>query len=544
MSRYTQDQIAAAAQEALGRDKKSAKAADLYALYKDYKGSLDQLKTDFAGTPEAAKAKVDGTKFGVTYVDPGTLSAEDKRYFDAYQTGSGKGTKLSMASLNYFKQSGTPELLEAQGKGLVTIRESQGAKSITVSKKGWEAYGDKLFERGLQVNDAVLIDKGAASGLADKRLKTYTKVDEKTASKYDVYVKAPRERQGIGGQIAKAAGLSKGTQNSLDKAVGQAALPVTGLMAAAGQGWALALADEAAAIGGGTRGATAYNKAGTGLLRKVGMSDKAADRNFGYINQVGDVSTAIGAGIADFATWGAASAANQGMEALQREQTGQNVDWVNVGKQMALSVATTGALRGLGAGAKRAAEAGSVRTAAKYQTAQNVLQFGGRDAASTAVMGGNKEDIAIAAGRGLVLSALPKDAFTQSSASFTLSYADAKRKGYDSEQAMIQASAAAAASTANALVARGQYAEQAAAGRPDQRTWSGQLQYLKGQVAGVRTAWSRPAPVNPAVKTAPTSTAMLGPLTPRKPSPYQRYVTARPVSNYVERRGVSNVSGT
>lgn len=445
----SREEIVKAAQEVLGRKGKAASDESLYAMYKDM--DLKEVQRAFAGSAEAQRAGTDTSKYGVEFIDPAKLDDEGKKLVSTYERVYGKGKKVRMSVGDYenWRKNGSAELMEAEAKGDVKVRMSEGRRVLEVSKKAYQTYGTKLFT-GLHKNEAVLVEKGAGSDLesVDKRWRQSPRgVEAKTLEKWEVWTKDPKKHSGVVGSAAKAVGLSKGTANSLDKAVGQTITPAL-TIATGGAGYALS--DEAAAIGGGTRGAAARNKQLSGVVRAVGVGKKDAERLVGYGDVAGDVATAIGAGVADSVTFGAATAANQAMEAAQRSTLGEDMDWEKVGRDIAVSWASYGIGKGLEAGKTVATTAGAARTAAAFNTAQNVWKFGGSQVASSVASGGNTEDHLYAAGRGIVLSALPQDRVTQGIAASSLSYYDAKRRGLDDEQAMIAASAAGASAAVSA----------------------------------------------------------------------------------------------
>lgn len=450
MATFTQEQVAEAARETLKRSGKSAFDKALYEMYKDYGGGdLNRLKAAFAQSAEAQSRGVDAEKYGGSYVDPASLNDVDKERYAAYQRAYGKSARMTADTLRRY-QGMTAALIEAEGKGGARVSRSGKNTAIVVDSDTWNTYGNKLFSN-LHSGDAVYIEKSKKLKATEDDLKAAGREVSKrwklTGStendKYYILQKSAAKKSGLVGSTVKALGGSEGMANSLDKAVGDAALPVAGLMALGGQGWALALADEAAAIGGGTRGAAAYSKVGSNLLRSAGLSKGDAERGFNYANAVGDVAQAIGAGIADSVTFGAASVANQGLEAWQKSATNQDVDWAEVGRDMAISWASYGIGQRLESAKVASGAWKSARAASAAQTVSKVWNLGGRDVAIAAAKGGNSEDLAWAAGRGFVMGSIGPylNKGEAGAASWVLNYADAKRKGLDDENAMFSATA-------------------------------------------------------------------------------------------------------
>lgn len=479
MSRFSKEQVAEAAKAALGRTGDSAASSDLYAMYKDFDGSLDDLKRAFAGSAEAQNRGVKGEDFGVKYVDPTALTDQDKPFYEAWQRGYGKKVRMSTDALDNWRQNGSAELLEAQAKGDVKTRMQDGKRILEVSKAAYKKYGTNLFT-GLHAGEAVLVEKGAGSDLeplTNRWRQSPRGVDQATLDKYEVWVKDAKKHSGVLGGAAKSLGLGNNVANSLDRAAGYAAVAIdlqTGGM----------LGDEAAAIGGGTRGAQTRNSTYVNALHTVGFSKKEAGNIVRYGDVVGDVATAVGAAVVDGMFFGVLSSANQGMEAWQKSQVGDKVEWGNVGRDIAISWAAYGVGSALQSARAAAASAGAARTATALKVAENAWRFGGSQAAVTAAQGGNRKDIAMSAGRGLVLSALPDSRAWQGGANFALTYADSKRRGMSDQDAAFQASSAAAMSAATARGSAPTWSERVAS----MRTGASNLQ--QGWRGSVPDAWT------------------------------------------------------
>ncbi len=444
MSKFTQEQITEAASTALGRDEKGSKDAGLYAMYKDFSGDLNQLKRQFATSKEGQMRKVDASKFGVTYVDPKTLSAEDRKYYDAWQRGiadpKGKKSKIvqqmDASTLSDFKKYGTADLLEAslKNEAQLVFDKKTGKRTFILSKAAWERSGDKLLPY-LHKNEVILVEKGAGAKVAGGQIKKYGgDLDKSVSSKYDVYTKEPKAHSGVLGSVGKAVGLSEGAADSLDRAAGH----ITGAVPLLG--------DETSAILGGTEGA----KGRADMLEGAGI-----DRELlGKIDRVGDTVTQVAAGVGDGMLGGGPifSSVNALAEGLESSTLGYETDWGEIGKGIAINWAAHGIGEGLSAASNAASARGMAGLASGANAANMAWSYGGNSAAVTAARGGNSEDVLMAAGTGLLMGFLPKDAATQGSVSFGLGYYDAKRRGYDDETAWLSASAAAATSAATSLL--------------------------------------------------------------------------------------------
>lgn len=339
--RYTRDEIAQAAQEALGRNARAARDTALYRTYANFDGSLDELKRVFAGSVEAQKRGVDGTQFGVKFAEYDSLNDADKKLADTYRKIHGKNIRITEDELKMWRENGSAELMEAQHKGQVQVRMNEnGKRTLEVSKKAWDLYGNTLLTN-IHTGEALLMDK-AIDYAGEGRIKAYKgKLDEETSKKFNVFTKIPKEHRGIMGSAAKAVGMSRGAQRSLDKAAGQVTAPLA-VAASVVLGPAPSLfMDEVAAIAGGTRGLEAHNK----NLKAIGLSDKDI-RTF---NQVGDVATAAVAAAGDAMLGGAPvfSTVNQLVEGVERESLGVDAKWGKVAANVAIDWLTFGAGKGL-----------------------------------------------------------------------------------------------------------------------------------------------------------------------------------------------------
>lgn len=449
-NKFTEEQVAEAAKEALGRSGKAAFDKNLYESYKDFGGDLSALKRAFAESPEAQTRGIDVTKYGGEYVNFDDLNDKEKEKFSAYQRGYGKDIKVTKWMMDMGRRMNA-ELIEAEAKGGARVTRQGKNMAIVVDADTWNTYGNRLFSNRSS-GDAIYIEKSDKLASSEDDLRASGKEiskrwklvgGTKDDDKYYILQKAQAEKSGLVGSTVKALGGGEGMANSLDKAVGDVALPVAGLMALSGQGWALAFADEAAAIGGGTRGAAAYSKVGSNLLRSAGLSKGDAERGFNYANAVGDVAQTIGAGFADSVTFGAATAANLALEAVQKSATNQDVNWEDVGRDIAISWASFGIGQGLGDAALKAGGMRSVGLASTVRGANRVWNLGGRELAVAAAQGKSGDDLAWAAGRGLVMGAVgDKLGKAELSAlSWGLNYADAKRQGMEDEAAYFTATA-------------------------------------------------------------------------------------------------------
>lgn len=426
---FSQEEVNEAAKTALGR-KKGADAA-LYEAYKDFDGSLDDLKRAFAGTVEARKNGVDTEQYGIKAVDYSALSEDDKRYTDAFQRVHGKKVQMTVDELDNWRRNGSPELLEAEGKGLVKTGLKDGKRTLQVSKEAYKKFGSALFT-GLHSNEAILIEKGSGyAGDEGNRIKAYSGdgVDASVSEKYDVYTKEAKEHRGLLGEAGKAIGLSKGAQKSLDRIGGQVGATIPGL------------GDEFAAIAGGTTGV----KARADLFDQIGINPEL----LGTIDKFGNVITSGAASIADALLVGGLpvfSTASSLASTAAMESQGVHTDWESAGRGVAASWVTAGVGRAIPAAASWATETGKTGLAGGLNVANTAFKYGGADALSQVIQGGNSEDLLMAAGRGFLMRALPQDATTQGIASFGLGYADAKRKGLDDESAFTNATLAATVS--------------------------------------------------------------------------------------------------
>lgn len=454
-SRYSREEIAAAAREALGRTGRAASDPALYEAYRNFRGDKDELLKAFAGSAEAQKRKIDGSKYGVTYVDPAALDEKDRSLYDAYARVYGAKARMSTGLLEVWRKHGSPELLEAEERGDVSVQRTEGGKRIlTVSADAWKKYGPGLLS-GLHTGEVAKIEKGAGEfeGVNDavegvtNRFRLYEGEETKEGGQladYYVYSKDPKKSTGVVGGIAKTLGAKKGLANSLDKAAGQVvnAAAVAATVLTGGAAWpALALTDETAAIAGGSRGAAARIK----QMKGLGLSDDT----IGVIDAVGNAAQSVAAAAADVAlapvTGGApvVSMANKGLQALAQDTSGQKVDWEKVAIDVGVDLATWGLGKGLTAASAAATAAGWTSLAAAAEGTKLALQFGGADALKVAAMGGSSEDIAWAAGKGLVRQLLPTDYTFGPAGEFALEYAHATARGMEGKDAFLMGTLAA-----------------------------------------------------------------------------------------------------
>jgi hypothetical protein len=471
----SKEEIAKAAQDLLGRKGKAASDETLYNMYKDM--DLEEVQRTFAGSAEAQRAGIDGSKYGVKYVDASTLDDDGKKLVSTYQKVYGKGKKIQMSETDYrnWRENGSAELMEAEANGDVKTRMQDGRRVLEVSKDAYKKYGTNLFT-GLHKNEAVLVEKGAGSDLegVDKRWRQNPRgVDAQTLEKYEVWTKDPKAHSGALGSVVKPV-FGKKAANSVDRAAGTVAAlnPVN------------PLADEAAMIGGGTRGQQERSKRLVSGLKSLGLNDKDAANVLQYGDMTGDVVTSIGAAVGDATFFGGMpvlSSVNQAAQVAKRSQVGDEVEWDKVGRDLAISWAAAGVGYGLQEAGTAAANApNAARTATALRVASGAWRFGGSQLATSIAQGGNTEDHLVAAGRGLVLSALPDSRGWQGGASFALSYADAKRRGLSDEDAAIGASAQAASA---AVMARGKAP-----------TIGRRVAGMKAGLAGLRQGWAGNVP--------------------------------------------------
>lgn len=285
-------------QEVFGRD------ADPSGLreFRKY-GSADKVKRLLAESSEGRSRGVNPGSFGSTVVDPSTLSARDRGFYDvASQFGAVYSDTLSLWS----RHGAAPSHMRAFLSGAIrteSVEQSDGSfvDVELFSQEAIDIMGDDLrLMKGSDKGDVVIMPEGTVPGFS-----RWQSVD------------AP---EGMQAYVAKG-GRSKGLAGSLgiDKLIPEE-------LYAVGDAFTL---DLFSPIVGGEKGVEASRSAkGRDLSR---YTDVAA--------QAGRVAAVAVASLGSPLTGAAVAGGIRAADAYGRHERGMDVDWADVGRDIALDTA-------------------------------------------------------------------------------------------------------------------------------------------------------------------------------------------------------------
>lgn len=442
----TRDVVEQAYEDVLGR-----KAGDGDVNFGSGFRTRAELQQALASSDEARKKKVDPTKFGTEFVDPGSLSDREREWYDVWKKnkGSQKITKWELS--NWMRNSRSKEWmdLELGGKmGTIGLTDGRVAKVLDKDALGQLGFsGDYFYStKGDSTGDVVLIPENFKTSKRWTRVADGKDFGDKYAG-YQVLQLAAREKSGIAGKTVKALGGSKALANKMDRAAGKASLLSEGYVAGLGG------SDELSAIVGGTRGYRARQDTVRRMAERVGL--KGQD-TLEFMDKWGNVGQDVVAVVVDSGFGGApvGSSSRRATQAWAAESVGADVQWDKVGTQIGVMWATYGAAKGLekGLSSGPGAKLTGGQRAIAYKTGTTATAYGAAKA-----QGQSDEEALASAGRSLVASSLPDDPLI--GAAFSYAWATGV-EGRKSDEAM----------TAAGLGMGGSLLKQSASGQRDQTT--------------------------------------------------------------------------